>query len=269
MKKIFCISLILAFNVSLAFAQDATGLYEDGPEFFKPQVEHNRQFPSQKNLRLRPRRSQAIWGIVFELMNADGTSTVLTDLNREALVKPASTMKLFTGWYAYKRSTRTDTYLSKMLRESVNDMADQTLKATGGKKALKKFYTERGVDMSATRFIQADGSGLSYDNKATCGVEIDLLKLMYSDKSYDNFKVLLAQPGVIGTLEKRLLNLEGKVFAKTGTLKSTASLTGFLETDKGVVVFCILSDYLSGGVKEARERIDKTVTDYSDFIDNI
>lgn len=261
MKILLLLPLFLSFYLPSA---SADGSFEDTSEFLRPQTQSH-----SKNNNVTSPRVPETWSIVFELMEADGSSTILADKNREVLLKPASTMKLFTAWWPYKLGGRSDTYLAKMLQESDNAMADKTLAYMGGKKNLKKYYSTKKLDLNAKRFIQADGSGLSYNNKSSCGAQIDLLKLMYSDSTYEKFKLLLAQPGLHGTLETRLLELKGKVFAKTGTLNQTASLTGFLETENGTVVFCILSDYLVAGVKPARVKIDKLVQDYSTYINSL
>lgn len=247
--KTLTFSLFFILSTTLARAFDP---YEDTAENLANQTESNRVVPNFKT-------NNGTWIYAFELMNADGTSQVLSESNRNVVVKPASTMKLFTSWFAFKRGFRTNDYLGKMLKESVNSMADSTLTAMGGTKALKSFYAEQGLPLSSTDFIQADGSGLSYTNKTNCKTEINLLKLMYNDPSFNDYKVLLAQPGEEGTLKERLPSLQGKLFAKTGTLKRTASLSGFVETNAGTVVFCILTDYLPARSQNYRPRIDAMV----------
>lgn len=228
--------------------------YEDTQENLAPQTELNRSVPESKS-----RLGNGTWVFAFELMNADGTSTILAQSNRSTLVKPASTMKLFTSWFAHKQGFRDSTYLSKMLKESVNEMADSTLRLMGGPKALRAFYAGVGLDLNATNFIQVDGSGLSYDNKTNCDSQISLLKLIFADAEFETFKDFLAQPGEEGTLRERLLDVQGRLFAKTGTLKRTASLSGFVETKAGTVVFCILTDYLPAPSRSYRPRIDAMV----------
>jgi D-alanyl-D-alanine carboxypeptidase len=246
-KLLFILFLLAPFSV--AFGLDP---YEDTAENLAPQVEHNRQVP---NLKARA----GTWTFAFELIKADGTIEILSEQNRSVVVKPASTMKLFTSWFAYKSLFRDNVYLAKMLKESVNEMADTTLKSMGGTIALKAFYAEEGLVLNTPYFIQADGSGLSYDNKTNCATEIDLLKLIHRDPSYNEYKALLAQPGEEGTLKERLLALKGTLFAKTGTLNKTASLTGFVETNSGTLLFCILTDYLPGPSRNYRPKIDAMV----------
>ena len=76
----------------------------------------------------------------------------------------------------------------------------------------------------------------------------------------------MAQPGETGTLQNRLSSLKGRLFAKTGTLKKTASLSGFLETNKGTIVFCILSDFLIIPVSEARIKIDRIIKKHDSLV---
>lgn len=246
MKNLFFILFIISTS-ALAFDP-----YEDTVENLSDQAELNRSVPDFKT-------RNGTWVYAFELMLPDGTSQVLSEANRDVLVKPASTMKLFTGWFAFKKGFRTNTYLGQMLKESVNAMADSTLKSMGGTKALKAFYASEGLSLNTTNFIQADGSGLSYTNKTNCSSQIELLKLMYRDPSYEVYKNLMAQPGEEGTLKDRLSDLQGKLFAKTGTLKRTASLSGIVETNAGTVLFCVLTDYLPAPSRNYRPKIDAMV----------
>lgn len=227
--------------------------YEDTAENLAPQSESNRSVPEFK------RRNQGTWTYAFELIEAEGTSKILSESQRNVLVKPASTMKIFTGWFAYKQNYRDNTYLAKMLKQSVNALADATFKGMGGAKAMKSFYAEQGLILNSTNFIPADGSGLSYNNKTNCATEIELLKIIRRDPMYEDFKILMARPGEEGTLKDRLPSLEGRLFAKTGTLNKTASLTGFVETNAGTMVFCVLTDYLPGPSRNYRPKIDAMV----------
>ena len=243
--KFLCYAFILsAFNAQAVDSYAPS--FEDTEEFLVPQTE-----PTIVPLET--------WAYQFELIGANGVTTILALQNEKSLLKPASTMKLFTGWWAFQNKTRTDAFLSQMLRDSVNSMAESTVQNMGGVSAMEDYYFAQGLKINDSNFIAADGSGLSYDNKATCEIEIELLKMIKADKNYNRFKKLLAQPNKSGTLQTRLTALAGKLFAKTGTLNRTASLSGFLETKRGTVVFCVLSDYLNTSVVAARKKIDNIV----------
>jgi D-alanyl-D-alanine carboxypeptidase len=249
MKTILLTTALILLPLTSAFAYDP---YEDTAENLAPQEESNREVPNFKS-------RNGTWTYAFELMLPNGRSEVLSESNRDLMVKPASTMKIFTSWYAYKKDFRTDAYIGQILKQSVNSKASSTLTAMGGARKLKEFFREEGLILNNTNHIQADGSGLSYENKSNCGTQIELLKLIYRDPSYDNFKALMARPGQEGTLKTRLGALRGVLFAKTGTLKRTASLTGFVETKAGTVVFCVLTDYLPSASANFRPRIDAMV----------
>lgn len=238
----------------LASQAQAFEAYEDSDEFLSQEMETN--FTDNAHESVTPNE---IWTYQFELVKKDNTTKVISKQNENTLVKPASTMKLFTGYMAYKKGVRTDAYLYQMLRQSVNNMAEATVQKMGGVYAMEDWFKAKGLNLNESNFTAADGSGLSYDNKATCAIEIKLLKMIKADATYSRFKKLLAQPGKDGTIQKRLTGLKGLVFAKTGTLAKTASLTGFVETPKGTMLFCVMSDYLKGSVNNARNKIDAMV----------
>jgi D-alanyl-D-alanine carboxypeptidase/D-alanyl-D-alanine-endopeptidase (penicillin-binding protein 4) len=138
-------------------------------------------------------------------------------------------------------------------------MAQSTLVRLGGTEAMENYFRNLGLSVSNSTLRVADGSGLSYANQSNCAIQIELLELIHRDADYDTFKNLMAQPGQAGTLEKRLKSLKGKVFAKTGTLKKTAALSGFIEAPQGVIVFCAISDYLNTTLASERNRLDQQV----------
>lgn len=248
--KIFKLFLLTAvLSTSLAQADDS----------YAPSFEDTAEFLTDPNADAKVLAPAETWAYKFELIRANGTTKVLSEDNENLLLKPASTVKLFTGWWAFQNKNRTDAYLGQMLKDSVNSMAESTVKRMGGVDARDTYYREQGLDITDLTFISADGSGLSYSNQSTCQVQIDLLKLIKSDKKYSRFKNLLAQPNKSGTLKTRLSSLAGKVFAKTGTLAKTAALSGFIETKRGTVVFCVMSDYLTRSVTSARKKIDTMV----------
>lgn len=230
----------------IALADDYSPSFEDTTEFIIPLQE----------VVITPAE---VWVYSFELIRPNGTTKILSQAKTKTKVKPASTMKLFTGWWAFKEKSQTDTFLSKMLKQSVNTMADEALENLGGVGAMEDYYRSQDLALDSEDFVSVDGSGLSYDNRSNCDIQMKLLKKIKADPSYNRFKKLLAQPRKTGTIEKRLTALAGKVFAKTGTLNKTAALSGFVETNKGTMVFCVLSDYLKGNLTSARKKIDNMV----------
>lgn len=242
--------LLLALGLLLSLNSWGQDSIEDTPEFLADQYDPY----ATDGKAIAP-----TYAHVFKLLRPDGTTQVLAQKNANLLMKPASTMKIFTGWWAYQEKSRTDAYLSQMLKYSVNSMAQNTMVALGGVDAMKDYYRNLGLTVSNQTFRPADGSGLSYANQTNCAVQIELLEKIRRDGEYVTFRDMLAQPRRNGTLKKRLTRLTGKVFAKTGTLKKTAALSGFIEAPRGTIVFCVISDYLNKSLATERARIDAMV----------
>jgi D-alanyl-D-alanine carboxypeptidase/D-alanyl-D-alanine-endopeptidase (penicillin-binding protein 4) len=75
------------------------------------------------------------------------------------------------------------------------------------------------------------------------------------------YRAALAQPGEEdSTLERRLPELEGRVFAKTGTISNVNSLSGYLVRDDGrEVIFSILTNGSGLPSSRVRAAIDDVV----------
>ncbi len=74
-----------------------------------------------------------------------------------------------------------------------------------------------------------DGSGVSRYNMMNTDWMTDALIYAYNNV---NIKDYMAKPGE-GTLKRRLRHLNGKVWAKTGTLKGVSSLSGYVDAKNG------------------------------------
>lgn len=243
------LSLLITLNVSANTQIDLNQNYEDSFEFLRPDIDPDYDSKSQA----------PILSHIFKVIKNDGSRQVLAIKNFDSLVKPASTMKLFTGWWAFQEGIRGNEYLGRMLKTSSNAMAQATLELLGTPKDMESYYSQLGLHITSNTFRVADGSGLSYSNKSTCSVQIQLLEMIYADEQYEAYRDLLATPGENGTLRNRLLDLKGRVFAKTGTLNRTAALSGFVETDQGTIIFCVLSDFINTSLQTERKRIDNLV----------
>jgi serine-type D-Ala-D-Ala carboxypeptidase/endopeptidase (penicillin-binding protein 4) len=140
--------------------------------------------------------------------------------------------------------------LPAMLKESLNARADMLAKhlgfATGnggsfagGALAMKKALEGAGID--ASKLVLADGSGLSRKNRVTAMAVQQLLVALHQHASGEGFRESLAEPGEEGTLRRRFGGLEGRLFAKTGTLNGVKTLSGYVLTkSKKWIAFSIL-----------------------------
>lgn len=113
------------------------------------------------------------------------------------------------------------------------------------RQSLQKFFP----NLTEKQCHIADGSGLSYDNKCTSHLLVDLLRVSHNYGLLGNFLVNEAMPksGATGTLRSRMKGTpaEGNVCAKTGTLPQfpASSLAGYCQSTRGhLLAFCIISN---------------------------
>jgi D-alanyl-D-alanine carboxypeptidase/D-alanyl-D-alanine-endopeptidase (penicillin-binding protein 4) len=106
-----------------------------------------------------------------------------------------------------------------------------------------------------------DGSGLSVQNLVTPRALVRLLDYARTSPWGDPFRSALAEPGEEdGTLENRLAGLEGRLYAKTGSLTHVATLSGYLVgPGSRTVIFSILSNGAGLPSSVTREAIDRMV----------
>ncbi|MFC1484020.1 D-alanyl-D-alanine carboxypeptidase/D-alanyl-D-alanine-endopeptidase [Candidatus Neomarinimicrobiota bacterium] len=140
-------------------------------------------------------------------------------------------------------------------KDSQNFMAENLLRTIGtltgrggsgwrGRRMAKPVWAAMGVDTNTTYLT--DGSGLSSYNRITPRNTANLLINMHSDSS---FVQSLPIAGIDGTLKNMMKGTaaEGRVFAKTGTLRHARALSGYAHNHKGDwIAFSILvNDYLT------------------------
>ena len=110
-----------------------------------------------------------------------------------------------------------------------------------GLEIVKAFLRESGVN--PTVLALTDGSGLSRNDMVTAEATIQLLTYMSRHRHAGVFRDALPIAGVDGTLRSRMrgTTAENNVRAKTGSLSSAASLSGYLTTAGGEnLVFSIM-----------------------------
>ncbi len=133
-------------------------------------------------------------------------------------------------------------------------------------KGLQVIQTELGqFGIHSNQIVMRDGSGVSHMNLVTANQLSQFLVAVQKEPWFPVFYQSLPQAGspekmIGGTLRKRLKDkgLTGKVRAKTGSITSVSSLSGYVQTkNSGFVVFSILLNNLldeSQG-KEIEDRI--------------
>jgi serine-type D-Ala-D-Ala carboxypeptidase/endopeptidase (penicillin-binding protein 4) len=118
--------------------------------------------------------------------------------------------------------------------------ADDTSESAG-LKVLRTFLNEAGVN--PTSLVLSDGSGLSRNDMITAEATLQLLTYMRKHRYATVFRDALPIAGVDGTLRNRMKGTpaENNLRAKTGTLSSASSLSGYVTTAAGEeLVFSIM-----------------------------
>ena len=129
-----------------------------------------------------------------------------------------------------------------ILRNSNNLMAETLLKvasaqkysATGtnvlGTNLFNEFYKKLGLDTD--KIIIRDGSGVSRKNLVSADWMSDALNKLYKEKDFEKYKENMAQAGD-GTLDKRLYDLRGEAWLKTGSLSNVSAIAGYINSKDG------------------------------------
>lgn len=127
---------------------------------------------------------------------------------------------------------------------------------------LQAFLRERGIP--AAEAILEEGSGLSRNNLVSPAVIVALLQRMAEHREAAAWLDALPVAGVDGSLRARFRGgpAEGKVRAKTGTLRWAHSLSGYVDTVGGArLAFAVMLNRhrVQPGAPEARAEIDALV----------
>jgi D-alanyl-D-alanine carboxypeptidase/D-alanyl-D-alanine-endopeptidase (penicillin-binding protein 4) len=123
--------------------------------------------------------------------------------------------------------------------------------------AVRNFLGQAGVNESD--LVINDGSGLSRNDMITANATVQLLTFMSKHRYFAAFRDALPIAGVDGTLRTRMRGTpaEGNLRAKTGSLNSVASLSGYVTTAAGehLVFSMMLNNYPSASAVR-RDSID-------------
>lgn len=208
------------------------------------------------------------WGVVVQSL-ANGKT--LYSHNPNSYLIPASNVKILTTAAALYKLSPNTSIRSKSLQQwiqetnqrSNNRYADTLFRYLGGSQAIRRTLTQLGVNANGYR--QYDGSGLSRRNLATPTAMVETLKAIYMADGTGVFYKSLPVAGVSGTLRNRLRSgtTQGKIHAKTGTLRGVRALSGYLEhPEYGTIVFSIMVNQsnqsgrtLLGGIDEVARRV--------------
>jgi D-alanyl-D-alanine carboxypeptidase/D-alanyl-D-alanine-endopeptidase (penicillin-binding protein 4) len=127
-------------------------------------------------------------------------------------------------------------YAELLLRTlgKMNPAADPKLTSEdAGAQVVRNFLTQAGIDPSG--LVMLDGSGLSRADLVTADTTLQLLTYMNRHRFSVAFRDALPIAGVDGTLRNRMKGTpaQGNVRAKTGTLGTATSLSGYVLSAAG------------------------------------
>ncbi len=129
-----------------------------------------------------------------------------------------------------------------ILQNSNNLMSETIFKLAAGKKynatgtdelgefLFKEFYKNKGLDTDS--IIIKDGCGISRKNLFYTDWLSEALDKLYKMDDFERFKENMAQSGD-GTLSKRLHDLRGDVWLKTGSLSNISAIAGYVNSQDG------------------------------------
>lgn len=129
-----------------------------------------------------------------------------------------------------------------------------------GEAAVLDFLS--GLGLPTAGIVFNDGSGLSHGNRITARLTTELLLEMMTRPAGQAWERTFSVSGVKGTIGNRLTGTDtwGRVYAKTGTLSDTITLSGVLYNryDGHRYVFSVLQNSV-GNQSTARSRADNVV----------
>jgi serine-type D-Ala-D-Ala carboxypeptidase/endopeptidase (penicillin-binding protein 4) len=161
------------------------------------------------------------------------------------------------------KSQATDSLLKPMMHSSDNFFAEQTLLMVSYAKTatLDDRGTINGLvktDLSgmpqAPKWV--DGSGLSRYNLFTPESITWLLHKQLAEVSWKRIRTVYPTGGT-GTLSSYYKNLQGKIFAKTGTLSNNIALSGYLVCNSGkTIIFSVIVNNHMGNTTAIRKAVE-------------
>ena len=188
-----------------------------------------------------------------------GTKVIALDAARETNA-PATTTKIY--------SRPLDSLLKPLMHRSDNFYAEQALLMVGkglhqsfdDKKTIAYLLANDLADL-AQKPTWVDGSGLSRYNLFTPENFTSILHKMYKAYSFERLQNIFPTGGEVGgTLSSNYKNLNGKIFAKTGTLSGQVALSGYLITKKGkTLIFSVLVNNHTTTASNVRRAVEQFI----------
>ena len=141
--------------------------------------------------------------------------------------------------------------IAEMLTNSDNNTAELLLKelgvhaGTGGSRQSGADFVvatlaARGIDIS--KLVIRDGSGLDSSNVVTCGTVMQILEHEALTNPIGAGLPIAGQSGTL-TDEFSGTDMVGRMHAKTGSLRNSKALSGYVTTSLGEIEFSLILDF--------------------------
>ena len=206
------------------------------------------------------------WTTAPLILEASLLSEALGGTKVIALDAAGETNALATATKVYSRPL--DSLLKPLMHRSDNFYAEQALLMVG--KGLHQSFDDKKTiayllanDLSdlAQKPTWVDGSGLSRYNLFTPENFTSILHKMYKAYSFERLQNIFPTGGEVGgTLSSNYKNLNGKIFAKTGTLSGQVALSGYLITKKGkTLIFSVLVNNHTTTASNVRKAVEQFI----------
>lgn len=153
-----------------------------------------------------------------------------------------------------------DNLLSEVVLKVIGKQKRGQGTTQAGLEAVRAFLQEMGLEMEAVHLV--DGSGLSRMNGISAENLVRLLVAMARSPYAETYRRSLPIYGVDGTLRNRLREtpVQGKGYAKTGSLYRVSSLSGYLVCQSGrEVTFAIMMNAYNASGAESRALQDQLI----------
>jgi len=150
-----------------------------------------------------------------------------------------------------------DNFLAEQMLISISNQLSDTLSS---KKSIE-FMMKNHLSGLKKEIYWVDGSGLSRYNQLTPNTLIYVLKQIYQDVPLEKLYQLLPASGKTGTLKTAFTGTEGKIHAKTGSMRHVYNLSGFLETNSGkTLLFSFMNNNFNVSFSELKLEMEKVLS---------
>ena len=226
------------------------------PEFFKDSL---RLTPSEKAEIRRQQESnifQYSYGdrrrIIKKRVPFRTSNELLVRLLSDTLQKPVELLPAGPQFLPQEviLSLPSDTLYKRMLQESDNLIAEQLLMMVG-QQIADTLRTDAAINLSKKMFLEnlpneviwVDGSGLSRYNLTTPSNMIHILEKLREEVGYPRLLQLLPAGGKSGTLKHHYRASRPYIFAKSGSMSNSYSLSGYLIARSGkIFIFSFMNN---------------------------